>query len=83
MLCDFGEPYLDNHNRIARILIRVHMVGVACRALVSSTPVPDSRHARFRSEGAMCIVVVDRRWSASPRVEKWMVESLIVGVGLA
>jgi hypothetical protein len=31
----------------------------------------------------MCMVVVDRRWSASPRVEKWMVESLIVGVGLA
>jgi hypothetical protein len=64
----------------ARFLIRFHMVRVPWPRTGSLTPVLDSRHDRFRSQsdgGGR------RRWSASPRLEWWVVESLIVGVGLA
>jgi hypothetical protein len=69
-------------SRIARVLGRLHMVGVASRGLASST-LGLGRHGRLRPGAPCSVVVVDRRWPASPRGERWVVQSLITGVGLA
>jgi hypothetical protein len=58
------------------------MVGVASRGLASST-LGLGRHGRLRPGAPCSVVVVDRRWPASPRGERWVVQSLITGVGLA